>query len=313
MKTCVIGGGGFIGGHLVKALIKSGRDVVVLGRRSERPHGLHESSQYLACDYGDRNSLRLTISDCEEVIDLAYATVPQTSFANPIFDLQANLAPTLSLLEEARDHGKLRRLVITSSGGTVYGPVERLPIIEEDRTSPISPYGITKLTIEHYALMFHKLAALPVTIVRPANAYGVGQKPFTGQGFIATAIGRILQRGKVVIFGENGTVRDYIHVKDVANGILSALEYGNEGEIYNLGSGIGRSNRDVLKAIEPLAATDGFQIEISCVEPRGFDVKANVLSFGKLLSHAKWQPQVSFDEGIEEMWCEMIRSFSVNR
>ena len=313
MRTCVIGGGGFIGCYLVQALIKSGRDVVVLGRRSERPQGLHDSSQYVACDYGDRNSLRRAISNCEEIIDLAYATVPQTSFVNPIFDLQANLAPTLSLLEEVRDHGKMRRLVITSSGGTVYGPVERLPIIEDDPTSPISPYGITKLTIEHYALMFHKLAALPVTIVRPANAYGGGQKPFTGQGFIATAIGHILQREPVVIFGENGTVRDYIHVKDVANGILGALEYGRVGEIYNLGSGVGRSNRDVLKAIEPHAAKVGYDIKISPIEPRGFDVKANVLSFGKILSHAKWQPQVPFDEGIEEMWTQMASSLSAKR
>ena len=313
MKTCVIGGGGFIGGYLVRALIKSGRDVVVLGRRTERPHNLHDASQYIACDYGDRSALRHVISECEEVIDLAYATVPQTSFANPIFDLQANLAPTLSLLEEARDHGKLRRLVLTSSGGTVYGPVERLPIIEEDRTSPISPYGITKLTIEHYALMFHRLAALPVTIVRPSNAYGVGQKPFTGQGFIATAMGHIIQNERVLIFGENGTVRDYIHVKDVANGILSALESGKNGEIYNLGSGIGRSNRDVLKVIAPLAEKYGYEMNINCVEPRGFDVKANVLSFGKLLSHAEWKPLVAFEDGIEEMWVDMTTSLPIKK
>jgi UDP-glucose 4-epimerase len=302
MRTCIIGGGGFIGTNLVESVLVTGRSVLVLGRRSQRPQRLHAAAEYLQCDYGDRASLRKAITDCDEVIDLAYATVPQTSFANPIFDLQANLFPSVSFLEEARDHGRLRRLVITSSGGTVYGPADRLPIIEEDRTLPISPYGITKLTIERYALMFHRLAGLPVTIVRPANAYGLGQMPFTGQGFIATAMGHILKREKVIIFGENGTVRDYIHVRDIASGICSALENGKPGEIYNLGSGIGRSNRDVLDVIAPFAKRDGLDISIECSEPRGFDVAANVLSFGKLLNHANWQPRIRFEDGITEMW-----------
>jgi UDP-glucose 4-epimerase len=306
MRTCVIGGSGFIGRYLVAALLSTGREVLVLGRQSKRPQHLHGAAHYISCDYGEKSGLRRAISDCDEVIDLAYATVPQASFANPIFDLQANLAPSVSLMEEARDHGSLRRLVIISSGGTVYGPVDRLPIIEGDGTSPISPYGITKLTIEHYALMFHRLADLPVTIVRPANAYGVGQKPFTGQGFIATAMGHILRREQIPIFGESGTIRDYIHVRDVAYGILRATEHGKSGEIYNLGSGVGRSNRDVLKTIEPLAKRDGFDISIHCVKPRGFDVPANVLSSCKLMNDANWLPQVSFEDGIREMWDGML-------
>lgn len=307
MRTCVIGGGGFIGSYLVEELLSSGRDVLVLGRGSNRPSSLRTEAKYLSCDYGDRSGLRQVIADCEEVVDLAYATVPQTSFANPVFDLQANLPPSVTLLEEARDHGRLRRLVITSSGGTVYGPVTRMPIIEDDTTSPISPYGITKLTIEHYALMFHRLSGIPVSIVRPANAYGLGQKPFIGQGFIATAMGRILQNEEVVIFGESGTIRDYIHVRDVASGILGALEQGLAGEIYNIGSGIGRSNRDVLQAIEPLAQKAGLDLRVSCALPRPFDVPANVLSYGKLLNCANWQPRVCFEEGLSEMWEGIVK------
>jgi len=306
MRTCVIGGGGFIGRHLVNSLLESGREVLVLGRRALQPASLGVRVAYQCGDYGDRAFLRKAIADCDEVVDLAYATVPQTSFANPLFDLQSNLVPSVGLLEEARDHGRLRRLIIASSGGTVYGPVDRLPIIEEDTTAPISPYGITKLAIERYAHMFHLLFGVPVAIVRPANAYGLGQKPFTGQGFIATAMGRIRQNEPVTIFGENGTIRDYVHVRDIASGILSTIEQGRPGEIYNIGSGVGRSNRDVLNAIEPLAVRDGFQVSISCAEPRGFDVPANVLSFGKLLNHASWQPRVPFEEGIAEMWDGML-------
>lgn len=302
MLTCVIGGGGFIGRYVTETLISTGRDVIVLGRRTERPKGLHVKVKYQSCDYGDRNNLRQHIRDCEEIIDLAYATVPQTSFANPIFDLQANLAPSVALLEEAKELNHLRRLVITSSGGTIYGPAIRLPIIEDDKTAPISPYGITKLTIERYALMFHQLSGLPITIVRPANAYGLGQKPFTGQGFIATAIGRILRREPITVYGESGTIRDYLHVKDIASGILSALENGGLGEIYNLGSGIGRSNREVLEIIQPMAEKKGFAIDIEYSHPRGFDVPANVLSYGKILNHTNWQPKISFESGLLEMW-----------
>ncbi|CAG1020780.1 UDP-glucose 4-epimerase [Methylococcales bacterium] len=307
MRTCVIGGGGFIGSHLVRELLNSGRDVLVLGRSTTRPESLARAATYLTCDYGDRALLRRAIADCGEVIDLAYATVPQTSFANPVFDLQSNLPPSVTLLEEARDHGGLNRVVIVSSGGTVYGQASRLPIIEEDITAPISPYGITKLTIEKYALMFHRLHDVPATIVRPANAYGLGQQPFTGQGFIATAMGRVIQGNKVTVFGEHGTIRDYVHVRDIASGILCALEKGDSGEIYNIGTGVGRSNRDVLDAIEPIVSRDGYSIEVSSESARGFDVPANVLSFGKLLYCSGWQPKVSFDEGLTEMWAGILK------
>lgn len=305
MRTCVIGGGGFIGKYLVEVLAESGRDVLVLGRRADRPAGLRLSAVYRSCDYGDRDHLRQQISDCDEIVDLAYATVPKTSFANPIFDLQANLPPSVALLEESGSVSRLRKMVITSSGGTVYGPAVRLPIIEEDRTAPISPYGITKLTIERYALMFHSLSGLPVTVVRPANAYGLGQKPFTGQGFIATAMGHILAREDVTIFGENGTVRDYVHVRDVVSGILCALDSGYVGEIYNIGSGVGRSNREVLDVVSRVVGDSGLPINISCAPIRQFDVPANVLSFAKLLSHTGWSPKVSFEDGLQEMWEDM--------
>lgn len=127
------------------------------------------------------------------MIDLAYSTVPQTSFSDPMFDLQSNLPRVVALMEELKHHTKLRRFMVVSSGGTVYGHATQLPISEYAQTEPVSPYGITKLTIERYALMYHRLHDLPVVLVRPANAYGLGQQAFKGQGFIATAIGSILQ------------------------------------------------------------------------------------------------------------------------
>ena len=102
----------------------------------------------------------------------------------------------------------MQKLVLVSSGGTVYGNPSTVPVAEDHPTTPISPYGITKLAIEKYAAMYRLTAGLPVVCVRPGNAYGEGQRPFSGQGFIATAMASVIQGKEVVLFGERGTVRD---------------------------------------------------------------------------------------------------------
>lgn len=202
--------------------------------------------------------------------------------------------------------GKLRRMLIVSSGGTVYGPVDHLPIVEEAPLSPVSPYGITKLTIERYAMMYHHLYGLPVTVARPSNAYGAGQKPFTGQGFIATAMGHIVRGEEVVIYGGRGKVRDYVHVKDLALGILAALDHGKCGMAYNIGSGVGRDNRQVLDMLSELIKHTGYHVRIRVEPERGFDVPENVLNFGRLLACSGWLPTISFEDGLQDMWQRVI-------
>jgi UDP-glucose 4-epimerase len=304
MHTCVIGGGGFIGRYLCEELALSGRQVVAIGRKSASPFN-NKSIEYHSLDVSKIDSLHDILSTCGEVIDLAYSTVPKTSFSDPIFDLQSNLPRVVALMEELKKHSQLRRFIVVSSGGTVYGHANRLPISEYAETEPVSPYGITKLTIERYALMYHRLHGLPAVIVRPANAYGKGQQPFLGQGFIATAMGNILQEKPVTVFGEHGTIRDYVHVKDVATGILAALQYGENGGVYNIGSGVGRSNKDIIDLIRPLAKQAQKAVTMNNEEERKFDVAANVLNFGRLLSCSGWLPQVSIEAGMQEMWQDL--------
>jgi UDP-glucose 4-epimerase len=233
---------------------------------------------------------------------LAYTTVPKSSFEDPVRDILDNLPAPVKLFETACSLG-IGKLVFVSSGGTIYGKAQYLPIDEVHPTNPISPYGITKLSTEKYAMMFHELESLPVICVRPGNAYGEGQKPFVGQGFVATAIVSILQGRELVLFGESGTVRDYVHVADVAGGILATLDHGTPGMCYNVGSGIGMSNREVLDMISPLARAVGRDILLKIMPARRFDVPANVLDCSKLNLESGWKPIIPFNEGIERAWC----------
>lgn len=273
----------------------------MVGRSSAPARKLPPRVKYVRGDYGDQQLLRELIAHTDELIDLAYATVPQTSFADPMYDLQANLPPSVAMLSSASECG-LRRVVLISSGGTVYGAARSLPITEEHPTVPISPYGITKLTIEKYGLMYHRLKRLPVIIVRPGNAFGPGQTPETGQGFVATAIARILGGRGVTIYGREGTVRDYVHVADLARGVAAALDHGEPGSVYNIGTGVGKSNLDLLQSIEPLASRGGRRIDVRFDEQRGFDVPANVLDSAKLTAISGWRPSIPFEAGIEETW-----------
>jgi len=141
-----------------------------------------------------------------------------------------------------------------------------------------------------------------VTIVRPSNAYGKEQKPFTGQGFIATAMGLMLKEEEIPLFGEQGTIRDYVHVSDVASGIIAAATLGKSGEIYNVSSGVGLSNIEVLKEIEKAAELYGKSVRLRFLPKREFDVPVSILSHQKLSEYTGWSPKISFEDGISSMW-----------
>ncbi len=307
MSHClVIGGSGFIGRHVTRMLHDAGREVIVLGRRPNAGRPLPSGCRYVSGDYTDRATTRALLQPGCDVIDLAYSTVPKTSFEDPIFDLLSNLPASVGLMQECLAAG-VRRVLLVSSGGTVYGPAEPLPINEDHPTFPVSPYGITKLTTDRYAMMFHRIAGLPVVVTRPANAYGEDQRAGTGQGFIATAVEAIGSGREITLYGAGGTIRDYIHVTDVASGILAALQHGEDGGIYNIGTGVGTSNEEILALLRPLAAAAGKPLLTRTLAPRGFDVKANILDSARLERNSGWRPATPLAEGIERVWNSRLR------
>jgi UDP-glucose 4-epimerase len=309
INTLVIGGAGYIGAHLLPLLIDAGRAVTVLGRGSVPKYKIPQGATYISGDFSDHELLSKLLDTHQEVIHLAYATVPNTSFNDPLKDLIQNLPPTVQLFSEAAKRGV--KLVLVSSGGTVYGDALELPISEKHTTKPISPYGVTKLTLENYANLYAATHGLKFICVRPANAYGVGQRPFVGQGFVSTAIASALSGKSIKIFGKKGAVRDYIYVSDLASGICSALLRGRLFETYNLGSGIGLSNIDVINAFKASCIKNNLPVLIENLPERSFDVKINILDSSQLQEETGWKSQVEFSEGILATF-DWLRNLKIN-
>jgi len=303
---CLIGGAGLIGKRLAKKLLELDRSVIVLDRSP--PAAPVDGIEYVVGDYGDESTFSGVIGKCDEIIDLAYASQPKSSFEDPLSDLNQNVAPAVTLFRRVIGSRRIRRIIFISSGGTVYGSVPATPIREDAGTAPISPYGITKLTIEKYAFMFHRTHNLPVIVARPANAYGPGQQPFLGQGLVATAIGCALRGQRLPVYGN--TVRDYVYIDDLAAGIAALLVAGRCGEAYNIGSGVGLSSLEVVARLRALASRNAAKLEIEELPGRSFDVPANVLDISKISAETGWRPRMDFDEGLNLTWTDIVDRMS---
>lgn len=298
---CLIGGGGFIGKHVARVLLDAGRRVTIVDRVGMDEDDVGPEVCIEIGDCGDKDFTAGRLKGVDEVVYLAYSTVPKTSYEDPVRDIVANLPMAVNVLEAA-ETANVERIIVFSSGGTVYGCAEKLPISEAHPTRPLCPYGITKLALEKYCWMFHHLRNLPVIVLRPANAFGEGQKPFSGQGLIATAMASAVNGRKVSIYGDAESVRDYLYVEDVARGVLAALDAGHPGACYNMGSGMGRSNRDVMLAIEALVRADGFELRWEVFPRREYDVPVNVLDSRRFTADTRWKAGVSFPEGLQRTW-----------
>lgn len=297
---CIIGGTGFIGHHVVQLLASQGKSITVIGRSPLPCRKLPPKVQYVAGDYGNLNFLAGILKNVDEIIDLAYTSVPKTSFENPVKDILGNLPASVNLFEAASCF-PIKKIVILSSGGTVYGNPDNLPIREDHPTNPISPYGITKLAVEKYAMMYHKIKGLPIVCVRPGNAFGEGQKPFAGQGFVATAIASILEKREINIFGGHGTIRDFVYVKDIAQAIAATLNCPS-GECYNIGSGIGKSNQAIIEMLASITKSQDVLSHVKILPSRKYDVSVNILDSTKLHKETGWTPKVSLEKGLKLTW-----------
>lgn len=292
--TLVIGGNGFIGRHVCN-LLSNNRRVISVGR-SVFPR----SKNNQRWEYVSVNEIKLhdLIKKDIEIIDLAYSTSPGVNSADFVTDLFTNVKFSLDVFEESLKKD-VKKIVIVSSGGTVYGNHGHVSIKEFFQQKPISPYGIIKSTIEQFAFMYYGIYKLPINIVRPSNAYGQDQKTTTGQGFIAAVKNSLKENKPIQVYGDAENIRDYIHVKDVAKGIESVLEHGILGESYNISTGIGTSNIDVINYFKQYVDVSN---KISFMPKRLFDVDINILDNTKLKNLHNWSPSITLEQGIKDVW-----------
>lgn len=299
MRIVLLGGTGFIGRHFAN-FCQPDAEIVIVSRHAPLDVDRLPDVRYVQVDCSSQDFLRQVIQPGDQVVFLAYNSIPKTSFEDPLRDIQENLPIAISLLNVLREVS-IQRLLYISSGGTVYGPAgDHSPISEDHPTDPISPYGITKLAIEKYCRMYSRLFGIPIVIARPSNPYGPGQVPYRGQGFIATAAAKILRNEVLTVFGKCGTVRDYLYIDDLCTAMKLLLTSDiAAGSIFNIGSEMGMNNIKVLQAIAASAGVRQTDIQIDFLPSRDYDVPYNVLSSTRLKALG-WRPAIPFEQGLEK-------------
>jgi len=297
MRILVLGGGGFIGSTVVSKLLDQGYRVRIFQRTRKYKNvykQYSENIEWAIGEYSNQKDIENALNDIDVVIHLISTTLPRISIEEMEFDIKSNVISTVGLLVAMVSKG-ISRIIFGSSGGTIYGVPKYLPLDEEHSTEPLVSYGITKLAIEKYLLLFQKLHGIRSIVLRISNAYGEGQKIDTGQGVVGVFIKKALNKNPIEIWGDGSVIRDYIYVGDVADAFVKAVQYEGRKSIFNISSGIGMSLNDV---IEKLEISIGAPITRTYHNSRIFDVGVNVLSNKLAMDELDWHPKTTFENGL---------------
>lgn len=306
MKIVVFGGGGFIGSTIVDRLLLDGHEIRVFERPRIDPYRQFmpgERVEWLTGDLMSVHDVTNAVVGMDAVLHLVSTTLPKNSNDDPIYDVQSNLVATLQLLGAMLAQG-VRKIVFISSGGTVYGNPQYVPIDERHPTEPRVSYGITKLAIEKYLLMYQHLHGIKATILRVANPYGERQRIETAQGAVGVFLSRALQGQAIDIWGDGTVTRDYIYIQDVADAFARAVVYGGPKSVFNICSGIGTSLNELIELLERVL---GQRVQRNYLPARAFDVPVSVLDNSLARAELDWQPTVPMEAGVRRT-AEWMRS-----
>ena len=294
LNILVIGGTGFLGSNLVNALAQEKHNIKVLSRGHIKLSENYSNVKYIIGDICDEKSLNRAIKDTDFVYHLASTTNPKFGEEDLLFDLSSNLISTINILKKCVNF-HVRKFIFCSSGGTVYGDQNNLPISEENICLPISSYGLVKHNIEMYIKYFNKRFSLDYEILRVSNPYGKGQFPDGPQGVIPTFIKKILNGTEIKVFGDGSSTRDYLYIDDFIDLNLKLLTTVKKNNTLNIGSGKSISIVDLIKKIEILT---GKTASVNYFPEREFDVKKIHLNINKVSHIYNWNPKVDIDTGL---------------
>lgn len=296
----IFGTSGFIGTHLLRHLSQAG--VPVRGA-SRRPPLIHTETQsrnaeHVSMDINAETSIASALQGIDTVVQLISTSSPGLQNRYSEADIKENVIPHVNFLRIALDCG-VKRYIFLSSGGTVYGPSQSIPIREDAGTTPISSHGLTKLTIEKYLQMHGIVDDLDYVILRLSNAYGPGQHFRKGQGLIPAVLDRHRQGLPIQVIGGGTAQRDYVYIDDVVEAIVASISAPEaQKQILNIGSGQPRSVLEVLHEIEAVLGT---KLDLEMVGARNTDVDANALDISRAKDVLGWAPRTPFRKGLERM------------
>jgi UDP-glucose 4-epimerase len=290
MRAVVTGGAGFIGSHLVDALVARGDEVTVVDDLSTgRRENLAPAARLVEHDIREPFDV-----DADVVFHLAAQADVGTSVEQPVFDAEVNVLGTLRVLEAARAAGAA--LVFASTGGAIYGDVEA-PAGEDAPLAPVSPYGMAKLAAEGYVAGWRRLHGLRTAVLRFANVYGPRQSASLEGGVVAIFLERLAAGEETVIFGDGEQTRDFVHVDDVVAGLLAAA--GRDGGTFNIGTGVETS---VTRLHALCRRACGIQAPPRHDPPRLGDARRSVLDVSRAAAELGWRPAVPLEDGLRRTW-----------
>lgn len=305
LRLGVTGASGFLGTSLLVHLApRPDVQIVALTRTIGPEHAMPQANvEWRQADLASARDCAEFVADLDAIVHLAHTNTPLTSNKDLSSDGAMNIVPALTLLEAIRDVATKPHVVYASSGGALYRPTsDGRPLVEESALQPLTSYGILKLTIENYLEMGAHEGWLTSTVLRIGNPYGALLPSERLQGFIGVAVQQHLERRPIRIFGDLGNVRDYIHLDDLCHAFDLALVPRRAFDIYNVGSGVGTSVRDVLALLELVT---GDVLTVERVEPAGAPARLPpwvVLDSTKAVRDLGWRPAVALADGIRAMW-----------
>ncbi|TAK05316.1 NAD-dependent epimerase/dehydratase family protein [Patescibacteria group bacterium] len=296
MKILVTGGAGFIGSHLVDALVARGHRVTVLDNLSTGNRGnVHSKARFVRADVASPAAERLVKRLKPDVIyHLAAQKDVRLSVNDPLADARVNVLGLLTLVRGALAAGGVKRFIFTSTGGAIYGGADVLPTPEEYPARPLSPYGASKLASELYLSSYRLTGLLPFVSLRLSNVYGPRQSPQSEAGVVAIWTGALAAGKRPIVYGDGKQTRDFVYVSDVVRALLAALRKGAYGT-FNVGTGEETSVNTLLRMLRAVMGSD---VKPVYAPMRSGEERRSVLAVGRARRMLGWKPQVSLERGI---------------
>jgi UDP-glucose 4-epimerase len=296
VRAIVTGGAGFIGSHLVDALVARGDDVTVVDDLSSgRREHVAEGARLVETDVRDAAGVDEAFASAEP--DLCFHLAAQAdlrvSVERPAFDGEVNVLGTIRVLEAARRHST--RVILASTGGAIYGECER-PAGEDAPRLPMAPYGTSKLAAEEYLATYNRLHGTSHVTLRYANVYGPRQDPHGEAGVIAIFFGRLANGEELLVFGDGRQTRDYVYVTDVVDATLAAA--GRRG-VFNVGTGLETS---VLELADACRRAAGVETEIVFAPARPGELQRSVLDPALAERELGFLASTALAEGLAATW-----------